>query len=142
MENEEKVVKLSIPDGYEFDRVEGGEVILKKKEAILFKTYEECCINMEYVSSVPSLIVPDSLCYAMMALGKLLICRDYWWEQLGWKPDWKESGVKYAIRVCGNVIKTCDTQLSNYILTFPTKEVRDQFLETFRDFIEEAKELL
>ena len=33
----EETRKLTIPDGYEFDRVEGGEVILKKKEVELCK---------------------------------------------------------------------------------------------------------
>lgn len=143
MENEEKVVKLYIPDGYEFDRVENGGVILKKKEVVLPNTWGECSkgLGMSYYPAI-NWYVPNENEDAIRALCKLLICRDAWWKQLGWKPDWKESGVKYAIRVFGNVIKKNDTQLSNYILTFPTKEVRDQFLETFRDLIEEAKELL
>lgn len=138
----EETKKLAIPDGYEFDRVEDGEVILKKKEAILFKTYEECCINIVHDSSEPSLTVPNSSCYAMMALGKLLICRDAWWKQLGWKPDWKENSEKHCIGCNKHVAVESKSIFANYILAFPTEEVRDQFLEAFKDLIEEAKELL
>lgn len=31
---------------------------------------------------------------------------------------------------------------ANYILSFQSKEIRDKFLENFRDLIEEAKELI
>ena len=48
----EETKKLTIPDGYEFDRVEGGEVILKKKEVVLPRTFDECCINSVDSASV------------------------------------------------------------------------------------------
>lgn len=79
----------------------------------------------------------------MMALGKLLICRDAWWKLLGWKPDWTGGDTpKHVIRYYAGDIVTDESYQLNAILAFPTAEVRDQFLETFRDFIEEAKELL
>ena len=38
----EEMKKLTIPEGYEFDRVKDGEVILKKKEVVLPKSYYDC----------------------------------------------------------------------------------------------------
>ena len=78
----------------------------------------------------------------MLALCQLLICRNAWWKQLGWKPDWEKPEEKHCIVFkCDGVEKQVKTYES-CILAFPKYEVRDKFLETFRDLIEEAKELL
>lgn len=141
----EETKKLAIPDGYEFDRVENGEVILKKKEAVLPRTWEECYMKVpaKYLSHFRhELAVPEELVVAMGALCQLLICRNAWWKQLGWKPDWKEESNKFCITTYNGVI---DTQLVYYarrILAFPTEEVCAHFYVAFKDLIEDAKELL
>lgn len=163
MEPERK--KLTIPDGWEFDKLENGEIILKTKEPTLPDTWEDCMRvieDVEYMDYDTELItfkvsdllkegeldeenfnsLPRGMGKPMLALCQLLICRNAWWKKLGWKPDWKEDSLKYVIEIregaaCGNAFYSL-----SHVLAFPTKEVRDKFLESFKDLIEEAKELL
>lgn len=139
----EETKKLTIPDGYEFDRVEGGEVILKKKEAVLPKTWHEChrLIGSNYYPS-SGMYVNANDENVINALCKLLICRNAWWKQLGWKPDWRAMDEKYCIRIAAGEIGTEICYVVNHILAFPTEEVCAHFYVAFKDLIEEAKELL
>ena len=84
---------------------------------------------------------------------ELLICRDAYWkiagEQMGlgkpWELDWENSdgGYRYCIvNRCNNIGLTCEWLGENYILSFPTAEIRDAFYENFKDLIENCKELL
>lgn len=78
----------------------------------------------------------------LYALQQLLIFRDAWWKMAGdWKPDYKSS--KHSISIRRGKIDTEHTLYSrNYILVFPTIEMRDAFYENFKDLIEQCKELL
>ena len=139
----EEIKRLIIPDGYEFDRVENGEVILKKKEVVLPRTFGECNkgIGMSYFPSI-NWYVPNENEDAIRALCKLLICRNACWKQLGWKPDWTDDNDKYCIFYADERIESIVLNSSNRILAFPDMETANQFYEAFRDLIEEAKELL
>lgn len=76
---------------------------------------------------------------AFIAFGKLIQLRDAWCGD--WKPDWHINS-KYTIEtVCGKISKTQVFSI-NATLVFPTKEMRDDFFETFRDIIEQAKMFL
>ena len=135
--------KLTIPEGYEFDRVENGEVILKKK-GVLPKTFGECNkdIGMSYYPSI-NWYVPNEHEGAIRALCKLIICRNSWWKFLEWKPDWDNgSEIKFYIATRSGRLDRCYGYSQNRILSFPTIDVRDKFYEAFKDLIEEAKELL
>lgn len=59
-----------------------------------------------------------------------------------WEPDWTKSYMKWAVYRMSNKIK-CDwcTEL-HHALTFPTIQMGQEFLKTFRDLIEEAKILI
>ena len=97
---------------------------------------------MSYYPSI-NWYVPNEHEVAIKALCKLLICRNAWWKQLGWKPDWKNcSTVKHCIQPFSEKIDKSTNRTGSVVLAFPTIETRDQFLETFRGLIEEAKELL
>ncbi len=78
---------------------------------------------------------------AFHALGKLIQLRDAWWD--GWKPDWGDDKQdKYCIVPHR---KRVDKELhfvKPYILAFPTEDMRDDFLDTFGDLIEQAKMFL
>ena len=140
----EETKKLAIPEGYEFDCVKNGEVILKKKAVTLSKTLEEC--KDAYVDGLTPLncrgFIPASSEKAVLSLVKLLICRDAWWKQLGWKPDWRAMDEKYCIHIASGEIETEICYGVNHILAFPTEEVCAHFYVAFKDLIEEAKELL
>ena len=78
---------------------------------------------------------------AVVALCKLIQLRDAWIGD--WRPDWNDGNVpKYGICNGYNNIGTDQWYNYNRILAFPTAEMRDEFLETFRYLIEEAKPLL
>lgn len=144
METNEKT--MPVPDGWEFDRIdECGNIVLKEKKKELPKTFDKCwnIIETENLSNFSiETTVPDGMVKPMRALCQLLVCRNAWWEQLGWKPDWEKPEEKHCIVFkCDGVEKQVKTYES-CILAFPKYEVRDKFLETFRYLIEEAKKLL
>lgn len=65
--------------------------------------------------------------------------RDCWLN--GWIPKWDISE-KWCIRLYKNELHVglC-TDISRF-LTFPTKEMADEFLKCFRDLIELARDLI
>ena len=152
--------KLTIPEGWEFDKLENGEIILKTKEPVLPATLNDCCLELEEMEAlledggieprlytgdyrpVNGILIPEGMGKPMLALCQLLICRNAWWKVLDWKPDWEDDECTYSIDYYrGKILKSKSTGI-NHILAFPTEETRDKFLETFKDLIEEAKELL
>ena len=61
----------------------------------------------------------------------------------GWKADWSdEDSVKYNVYFSHCGTSTAQTSHVTRFLNFKTAELRDKFLENFKDIIEEAKELL
>jgi hypothetical protein len=61
-----------------------------------------------------------------------------------WEPDWCNSNnkFKYIITTIGDYVVKDTSNLRNYILAFPTEEMRDEFYENFNDLINKVKELL
>lgn len=141
MENEKKVVKLPIPDGYEFDRVNGNEVILKRTSTSLPKVWNEIIPSLGEMHCLTA-SVPDGMGNAIKSLCYLVCARNVWWKQLGWKPDWNTSDGKWCIYNSNDDVRFGTFVNNNAILAFPTEEVRNQFYGAFKNLIEEAKELL
>lgn len=77
---------------------------------------------------------------AFCALGKLIQLRDAWVGD--WKPDWKEVYNKYTIINARDRIDLNTAIFDSGALAFPTEEMANDFLETFRDLIEQAKMFL
>lgn len=139
---DQETKSLPIPEGWEFAGYENGEVKIRRVEQELPTDYEKA-LGAVKVSEIRSLLVPSGMYGAVSALCKLLIYRNAWWEKLGWKPDFRNGLVaKYIIENCGGKIATYMSGTGCAVLAFPTEEVRDKFAETFKDLIEEAKELL
>lgn len=157
-----------IPDGYELKDENGNEIrtskiILekKKKEVTYPKTYAECCkilgfinvdlcFNADYRSFDASKEQWKRL-GLMNQFYQLLICRDAYWkiagEEIGlgkpWEPDWLDDDTKKYVITSTKVFGTFGgLGYINYILTFPTEEMRDAFYENFKELIEQCKELL
>ena len=154
--------ELTLLDGYEF-RDENGNVInaqkivLEKKKKEYPKTYEECCKvlgiegNSLLISTKHITDYERALGNLMGRLHGLIICRDAYWkiagEEMGlgkpWEPDWLDDDTKKCVITSAKVFETFGgLGYINYILTFPTKEMRDAFYENFKDLIEKCKELL
>lgn len=159
--------EYKIPDGYEIIEVSKDKVFIKPIKPKYPKTYKECCdvllispyYNLryrtyercynEYATSNSLLSLQDKL----NTLGKLLICRDAYWkiagEQMGLDKPWDskygcgEWGYWIRYDINENKIYCQDSRiLVNYLLVFPTTEIRDTFYRNFNDLIEQCKEFL
>lgn len=154
---ETKEFKIQVPEGYEIDREKSTfeKIVFKIKE--LPRSWEDLYMIKGWFVENGSDIYEFDNCFttsknrnlfptkeeaeACLALAQLCQLRDRYND--GWKPDW-ENGmeIKWCIELFkGNIYE--NTQIYfNKILTFKRKELRDKFLENFRDLIEIAKPLL
>ena len=148
--------------------INATKIILEKKKQKYPQTYEECCkvlmgktdfqdfelvlTKLTINRSEENSISPEPPYIRLInVFYKLLICRDAYWkiagEEMGlgkpWKPDWKSLDPQYIILYQYGGIDKAETHgEGNYILTFPTAEMRDAFKENFDPNIEICKELL
>jgi len=76
---------------------------------------------------------------AHLAMIQLEQLRDCWLNS--WEPIWDYSE-KWCIRLWGNELSVGITTNISRFLTFPTKEMAEEFLECFRDLIEKAGDLI
>ena len=151
--------EMIIPQGWEIGKVDGNKIILKEDKKYLPKTWKECiakirdlecidrnsCIDTatfsDDVASNHINDIPIGLGKPMLALCQLLVCREVYRQ--GWKPNWKDDNeIKYCIERVENCITKETYTLMATVLSFQSEEIRDKFLENFRDLIEEAKELI
>ena len=65
--------------------------------------------------------------------------RNCWWGD--WKPIWGISQ-KWCIRLFNGVPSVGITTNISKFLTFPTREMAEEFLKCFRDLIEKAGDLI
>lgn len=78
---------------------------------------------------------------AFCALGKLIQLKDAWVND--WIPDWTNGKeCKYTISTHENIIHPVNAYIKNAILVFPTQEMCEEFFNTFKDLIEQAKMFL
>lgn len=151
--------EIIIPQGWKIDKVEDNKVILKESKKELPKTWEECIAkikDLEYIGSNGDMYevhfnvgtvsdhmndIPIGLGKPMLALMRLLVCREVYRQD--WKPDWTNANEnKYCIINDSNKIQTPMYVFVSRVLSFQSTEIRDKFLENFKDLIEEAKELI
>ena len=123
---------------------------LTKKE--LPKTYEECRDLLpntwayvsecgvvvstfnKYKAVLPSIEIAEQVA----ALQKLLVCREAY--RVGWKPVLGED--TYSILKWKTGIKVGKYDTLSKTLSFQSREVAEEFLNNFRDLIEEAGDLI
>ena len=163
MEANEKT--MPVPDGWEFDRIDdSGNIVLKEKKKELPKAWEDCLREIDKVEVLNCTadimkigingckeidhhnrsMLPRGMGKPMLALCQLLICRNAWWKQLGWKPDWENTKeYKWSIHAYSDrTVTSSDHSGYGRILAFPDAGTAEEFHYTFKDLIEEAKELL
>ncbi len=146
-ENYADKVELCLGNAYEIV-VEDGRTFVQKKKPKYPPTYVECCKILNIPDNVHTIIGYKSC--ELEIFQRILICRDAYWkiagEQMGlgksWEPDWNESKPKDTIVVIENELVKRYALTQNYILAFPTEEMRDDFYENFKGLIENCKELL
>ena len=59
-----------------------------------------------------------------------------------WEPDWMDETTKYCMEVSGNELTVHCWFHKSLPLSFPTRELAEQFLNNFKDLLEIAKPLL
>lgn len=154
---EEKKLKINIPEGYEIDKEKSTfeEIIFKKIEdplAKLPKTWEDYCkqtisCKSYFHSRYLKPCIRESLFDGVycefstkervkqyVALGRLLQLRDYW------VGDWKRN-LNNIYVIYKNVIMAAGND-SDFPLTFPTREMAEEFKNCFEDLIKEAYPLV
>ena len=144
----EKELKIEVPQGYEINRQKSTfEKIVFKKIPENPKTWEEYCslmkgktvyytncnnITVSGFSDAHDKFVNKKRAEQFIALGMLLQLRDYWVKGY--------SEFRYAVygdRLDGTAI--CDwCENTNHPLTFPTKEMAEEFKECFPDLLKKA----
>lgn len=135
-----------LPEGYIF-KDENGNIINATKIVIEKKyprTYEECAkVLLDRASVRNDFSYKVNL---LISLQELLVCRDAYWKIA---DDWKEKREEKLTRhviystSSGEIVKrTTINSTANYLLDFPTAEMRDAFYENFKVLIEQCKELL
>ena len=148
----EKELKIEIPQGYEIDRQKSTfEKIIFKKIPENPKTWEEYCslmkgktmyytncntITVSGFSDAHDKFVNKKRAEQFIALGKLLQLRDYWvkgydtFSYIVWSDN------------CSIVYVCYWGGVTPYPLTFPTKEMAEEFKDCFSDLIKQAYPLV
>lgn len=157
----EKTKVWSVPEGYELDKDQSTEtkVVLKKieynKRADSWKEYCDMVKGKDsYVVDMYGNIRTTKFSDAPVtgefedkeetrifdAFSRLVKLRKNWVGD--WKPDWKSGDSTFIIVNIMNSIKSRETCSVNSPLSFPSEELCEAFVDTFRDLLEQAKPLL
>lgn len=152
---------INITEGFEIDKEQSTErqIVLRKIDNRA-RSWEEYCKKMEGKSSyyydglfekIKSSKFGSSPLLAefedkedietLVAFCKLFHLRRDWVGE--WKPDWKNKKQwKFSIVSDTDKIEKGIGRTLSRSLSFPTEEMRDEFIETFKDLLEIAKPLL
>ena len=161
---ETKELKITIPEGQEIDWQESAKqekIVFKKKENTKPRSWKEYleqyknapCYELGFDVSggywnkstmygngycaVPS----KELAEAFLAMMQLMSLRQAWIGD--WKPNWTcGHSDNYCIICAGDRFEMCIFRQCRYALSFPTKEMAEDFMNTFKDLLEIAKPLI
>ena len=155
----EETKVINIPKGYEIDRDQSNDkqIVLKKIEKA--HNWNEYCEKMKGKSGWwiddDWNVVPVKLggtpivgefknkkdAEAFAALGKLISFRRDWIGK--WEPNWSNNEeAKFVPYVTENVICYGVDYITSHSISFPTMEMCQEFLETFKDLLEQAKRFI
>ena len=159
---ERKSIVIDIPDGMCIDESNSTfEKIVFKKKDTKPRSWEEYCDNFSgelfYFSnrnSIESVVTNDGMSYTakdclpskelartFIAMMQLMSLRQAWIGD--WKPDWNDSSTKWCIIYgYGGVYIICPYTNMIRTLSFPNREMAEEFLNCFKDLLETAKSLI
>ena len=148
----EKELKIEVPQGYDIDSQKSTfEKIVFKKIPENPKTWEEYCSLMKgktihypdyyYIilrsfEDAYNMFTTKERAEQFIALGKLLQLRDYWVKGYDTFSYVVWSNSRSMVSVC----HWCG--VNPYPLTFPTKEMAEEFKDCFYDLIKQAYPLV
>lgn len=154
---ETKNIKIDVPEGWEIDKENSTfeNIVFKKKDEQLptkwedFKNIEGYYVDanciIQFHVDLPRAYNRNTwptieLAEASVALCQLIRHRDTW--NKGWMPNWNDESFKFGITVkCDNIHRGI-SQWTKTILSFEYEDIRNKFIDEFKDLIEIAKPLL
>lgn len=156
-----KEIKITIPDNCKLV-IEGNSYIIKEKDSKP-KTWEEFCKNYS-IKETEAFILENSkivnvnaithlkrddcdknLCVSREEAEAFLALMQLRQLRKAWVGDWKSVNHKSYVAITTTVsdkIETWEFINTSKPLSFPTKEMAQEFLECFRGLCEQAKPLL
>jgi len=163
---ETKELKITIPEGYEIDRVNSTfEKIIFKKIDTKPRSWEEYCkthkgdfyyitsdsnisglgfdpgINPLDVNTGKNILPSEELAEAFLAMMQLMSLRQAWIGD--WVPDWTDlKMVKWNIIHWQDVFCIDSSCLESNALSFPTRKIAEDFKNCFSDLLKIAKPLI
>ena len=162
----EKTITFNIPKGYVIDKEKSTDdnIVLKLNTVKLVdpskpKTWEEYCektkgktsyymdpssgITLSIFGNCPFLseFETEEEVKTFAAYSKLLKLRKKWIGD--WKPKWaNDYQKKYVICNYSDIVAKDTVITASHCLSFPTPEMRDKFFDCFKDYLEQAKDLI
>ena len=156
---ETKELKITIPEGYEIDKDNSTfeKIVFKKKDTKprSWKEYLELNTGFDGVGidwncggvqttglhHRGKAIVPTHLAQPFIVMMQLMSLRQAWIGD--WKPNWTSGhSDNYCIFGAGDRFEMCIFRQCRHALSFPTKEMAEDFMNTFKDLLEIAKPLI
>lgn len=154
-----KNLTITPPEGYEIDKEQStfDNIVFKPLIKGLPKTWEELeringyCVDISTnLFKIDNMLCVDDnkntfatkeqaeACIALAQLSQLMAVYND-----GWVADWNNSKYhKYVIYLSGDNVDTSFYLRAKHFLAFKTKDLRDEFIDNFRDLILAAKPLL
>lgn len=122
---------------YQLDIEQAKKLGLLKEKYGRVKSWEE--FTRKHPNYFSHLTAQESKAFG--AFTKLLKLRRDWVED--WEPDWSNTNMGHGIIwVNKNEVKANMSYTLAFPLSFPNHKMAKEFLETFRDLIEDAKILI
>ena len=156
---ETKELKITIPEGYEIDKDNSTfeKIVFKKKNTKPRSWKEYLELNTGFdgagidwncggvqttgLHHRGKAIVPTHLAQPFIAMMQLMSLRQAWIGD--WKPNWTcGHSDNYCIIGAGDRFEMCIFRQCGRALSFPTKEMTEDFMNTFKDLLEIAKPLI
>lgn len=147
---------VQVPDGYEIDKEKSTfeQIVFKAVDKLPRKWEDLKTVKGYFISHLSNInattvtadynnrnVFPTrEYAEAALALAQLLQLRQAWIGE--WKPDWKNSHTKYCVGQYQSNMMVFNRIDSDSLLSFPTDDMANDFLTTFKDLLETAKPLL
>lgn len=167
---ETKELRITIPENHEIDWQESAKqekIVFKKKDTKPRSWEEYLKLNTEFdgtgidwncggvqttgLHHRGKAIVPTEYGAPFIAMMQLMSLRQEWIHKWSidagmtndWKADWSDNNnKKYCIVIFDNNYIVDNFNRYHQILSFPTKEMAEDFTNCFKDLLETAKPLL
>lgn len=156
-----QTIEIEVPDGKKAVWKD-GKLVFEDIEPQLPKTWEEFCKNFPKSSSECYILLNSNITSAVqnvrnykydriilpsykaakqhLALMQLHQLRDCYRQ--GWKPNYEYGSINVNIEKQDNTPVIIEVIKREAFLSFPTRELAEQFLNNFKDLIEQAGDLI